>query len=483
MLMTASDLGFVLDEVAEVDETFEQETVETCLPAGEEQMEAELQYKALASEYAEPAEVEAFATEPDEFTYELASESPVPEADDEAQEESDGLWDAFVQHDPTEELPTLDAAPESTGQVEELPAEPEQFTDDAISVPMGNPFESDKFRNERSSYDTVISVSPEAFTAVEPEVPASPEEPFNGTFFNVPFDTNRYTGTIPMPENGLDAPLPGSSTGFETRIAAPVTTTTPCPFCKTDNDAQAIACNGCLAVLTLADLELILANHHADKDLLAQAVVRMEAEKAVRPLSEVELTTLGIGHLNLRNLQEGHAYLLEAAQKNPDNVVLSSQANSLLIRLEEIRQQSAVHEAMVKGKTILVVDDSPTVRKLIAGKLEKSGHEVHCCGDGIEAMSQLSTLRPDLILLDITMPRMDGYQVCKLIRGDVATKDTPVVMISGKDGFFDKVRGRMAGCSGYITKPFGPETLMKAVESYLHPDACSRPSKKQHDLF
>ncbi|MCC6327930.1 MAG: response regulator [Acidobacteria bacterium] len=126
---------------------------------------------------------------------------------------------------------------------------------------------------------------------------------------------------------------------------------------------------------------------------------------------------------------------------------------------------------MVKGKTILVVDDSPTVRKLIAGKLEKSGHEVHCCGDGIEAMSQLSTLRPDLILLDITMPRMDGYQVCKLIRGDVATKDTPVVMISGKDGFFDKVRGRMAGCSGYITKPFGPETLMKAVESYLNPDA------------
>lgn len=126
---------------------------------------------------------------------------------------------------------------------------------------------------------------------------------------------------------------------------------------------------------------------------------------------------------------------------------------------------------MVKGKTILVVDDSPTVRKLIAGKLEKSGHEVVCCGDGIEAMSHLSTLRPDLILLDITMPRMDGYQVCKLIRGDADTKDTPVVMISGKDGFFDKVRGRMAGCSGYITKPFGPETLMKAVESYLNPEA------------
>ena len=66
------------------------------------------------------------------------------------------------------------------------------------------------------------------------------------------------------------------------------------------------------------------------------------------------------------------------------------------------------------------------------------------------------------------MPRMDGYQVCRQIRGHAATADIPVVMIYGKDGFFDKVRGRMAGTTGYITKPFGPETLMKAVEYYLN---------------
>ena len=65
------------------------------------------------------------------------------------------------------------------------------------------------------------------------------------------------------------------------------------------------------------------------------------------------------------------------------------------------------------------------------------------------------------------MPRMDGYQVCKLIRSNEATKDVPVVMISGKDGFFDKVRGKMAGTTNYITKPFGPETLMKAVNEYI----------------
>ncbi|PYT00578.1 MAG: hypothetical protein DMF63_08150 [Acidobacteria bacterium] len=126
---------------------------------------------------------------------------------------------------------------------------------------------------------------------------------------------------------------------------------------------------------------------------------------------------------------------------------------------------------MPKGKSILVVDDSPTVRKLISGKLEKCGHEVICANDGVEAMERLEHFVPDLVLLDITMPRMDGYQVCKQIRSNDATRDVTVVMISGKDGFFDKVRGRMAGTTGYITKPFGPETLMKAVEMYLSGEA------------
>ncbi|MBK6749099.1 MAG: response regulator [Acidobacteria bacterium] len=128
---------------------------------------------------------------------------------------------------------------------------------------------------------------------------------------------------------------------------------------------------------------------------------------------------------------------------------------------------------MPKGKTILVVDDSATVRKLISSKLEKSGHQVICAVDGVEAMATIETIVPDLVLLDIAMPRMDGYQVCKLIRSNEAVKDVPVVMISGKDGFFDKVRGRMAGTTGYITKPFGPETLMKALETYLIPETAA----------
>lgn len=244
-----------------------------------------------------------------------------------------------------------------------------------------------------------------------------------------------------------------------------------CPFCGETNDPQVISCRSCMAVLTLSDIELLLANHSSDKLRLREAVEEMEHQRQGRPLDSHELVTLGLGHLNLRNLQMGYSCLLEASKLDPNNVVLGAQVNSLLIRLEEIKKQEEAYLKMPKGKSILVVDDSPTVRKLIAGKLEKCGHEVMCANDGIEAMERLEHFVPDLILLDITMPRMDGYQVCKQIRSNSATKDVTVVMISGKDGFFDKVRGRMAGTTGYITKPFGPETLMKAVEMYLSGEA------------
>ncbi|HEX9925927.1 MAG TPA: response regulator [Anaerolineae bacterium] len=116
---------------------------------------------------------------------------------------------------------------------------------------------------------------------------------------------------------------------------------------------------------------------------------------------------------------------------------------------------------------ILVVDDSPTICRLVATTLEKRGFEVLTAADGMEALAKLNERLPDLILLDITMPRLDGYQLCKIIKGNAATKDTPVIMLSGKDGFFDKVKGRMAGAVGYITKPFKPHTLLETVNKHL----------------
>ena len=240
-----------------------------------------------------------------------------------------------------------------------------------------------------------------------------------------------------------------------------------CPFCESVNKKEEFVCQSCHAMLTLSDVEMLLAHRGSDQKVLTQAVLKMEAEKGSRQLTVEELTNWGIAEINLRNYRKGFELLQEATRIKPGNVLLNSQVNSLAIRISEIEQQASINDNQPKNKTILVVDDSATVRKLITSKLEKCGHEVICAVDGKDALEKINEVIPDLILLDITMPRMDGYQVCKLIRSNDVTKEVPVVMISGKDGFFDKVRGRMAGTTGYITKPFGPETLMKTVDAYL----------------
>jgi twitching motility two-component system response regulator PilG len=116
---------------------------------------------------------------------------------------------------------------------------------------------------------------------------------------------------------------------------------------------------------------------------------------------------------------------------------------------------------------VLVVDDSPTVCKLVSITLSKRGYQIVSASDGIDALDVISSNKPDLILLDITMPRLDGYKLCKIIRGHDETREIPVIMLSGKDGFFDKARGKFVGCTSYITKPFEPEALIQEVERHL----------------
>lgn len=116
---------------------------------------------------------------------------------------------------------------------------------------------------------------------------------------------------------------------------------------------------------------------------------------------------------------------------------------------------------------VMVVDDSPTVRKLVSLTLERRGYRVISAFDGVAAIKELGSCHPDLILLDINMPRLDGYRLCKLIKKHEATQAIPVVMLSGKDGMFDKLRGRLVGCSDYITKPFEADALTHKVAKYL----------------
>jgi len=117
-------------------------------------------------------------------------------------------------------------------------------------------------------------------------------------------------------------------------------------------------------------------------------------------------------------------------------------------------------------KTVMIVDDSPTIRKILGLTLERAGYKVVPEPDGESAIERLTQVVPDLILLDIAMPKIDGYEVCKRIKQDPRTKAVPVVMLSGKGALFDKVKGHMAGATEYLTKPFETPAVLAVVANY-----------------
>ncbi len=115
---------------------------------------------------------------------------------------------------------------------------------------------------------------------------------------------------------------------------------------------------------------------------------------------------------------------------------------------------------------ILVIDDSNTVRHSAEMFLRQGGHEVFLAEDGFDALSKVNDHQPDLIFCDILMPRLDGYQTCAIIRRNPNFESIPIVMLSSKDGVFDKARGRMVGAQQYLTKPFVKDALLQSVQHF-----------------
>ncbi|MFP8832995.1 response regulator [Hydrogenophaga sp. XSHU_21] len=115
---------------------------------------------------------------------------------------------------------------------------------------------------------------------------------------------------------------------------------------------------------------------------------------------------------------------------------------------------------------VLVVDDSNTIRRSAEIFLKQGGHEVLLADDGFDALAKINDYQPDLIFCDILMPRLDGYQTCAIIKRNARFAGIPVVMLSSKDGVFDKARGRMVGSQEYLTKPFTKDQLLQAVQQF-----------------
>jgi len=133
-------------------------------------------------------------------------------------------------------------------------------------------------------------------------------------------------------------------------------------------------------------------------------------------------------------------------------------------RLLSIAKGTALNQPSVK---IMVVDDSKTIRRSATSLLEKEGYEVITAEDGFDALGKVVTHNPDLVFADVSMPRLDGYQTCALIKNNMEYRDIPVVMLSSKDSIFDKARGRIVGSEHYLTKPFTRRDLVRAVKRHV----------------
>ncbi|SER39473.1 twitching motility two-component system response regulator PilG [Nitrosomonas sp. Nm51] len=118
------------------------------------------------------------------------------------------------------------------------------------------------------------------------------------------------------------------------------------------------------------------------------------------------------------------------------------------------------------GVKVLIVDDSSTIRRSAEIFLNDFGCEIICALDGFDAMAKIVENHPDIIFIDVVMPRLDGYQACQLIKKNPRFQATPVIMLSSKDGLFDKARGRMAGSNEYLTKPFTKEELLQVIQMH-----------------
>jgi twitching motility two-component system response regulator PilG len=134
---------------------------------------------------------------------------------------------------------------------------------------------------------------------------------------------------------------------------------------------------------------------------------------------------------------------------------------------DELQQSENANEQQFSNIKVMVIDDSKTIRRIADNIFKKVGCEVVTAVDGFEALAKITVHKPDIIFVDIMMPRLDGYQTCALIKNNQFFKSTPVIMLSSKDSIFDRARGRIVGSEKYLTKPFSKDDLISAISAHV----------------
>ena len=275
-------------------------------------------------------------------------------------------------------------------------------------------------------------------------------------------NVNVQVPSLPMPND--TAPIKRNT---DTKRLNRVTMTWACPVCDVGDVQDHAVCPSCGSMTTLRPPAAFARHRPTDPEKVSRAIEQLAAV----PESVATYETyrrLGIALLNQQRFSDAMAELQTALKLKPDHQELPRYIYSLRIHAEAEDTRDRELRARSTSKLVMVVDDSATVRKVVVMTLEKAGYRTIQATDGTEALIVVGEQGvPNLFLIDIMMPGMDGYQLCKTLRQSPDTARVPVVMLSGKDGFFNKVRGRMAGASQYLTKPFQPSQLIEAIESHI----------------
>lgn len=252
-----------------------------------------------------------------------------------------------------------------------------------------------------------------------------------------------------------------------------------CPFCWSPLNRSANQCHYCKASLLIAKALSQNMLERVESKFLIDAITRY-TDVVARENNINAVFYLSLANCNLNKAEEALDLLNEASRSNPDNKFLSDQLNIVInhvaTRLTKYENITAAQAKKLKPlpsaaqtskKKILVVEDSPTTRKVIVLTLKQRGYLLLEAQDGLEALSKIDEERPNLVLLDIILPKMDGYRILSIIKKTPDLKDIPVILLTSKDSLMSKVKGRLAGSTAYLTKPFEPKELIETVSKYI----------------
>jgi twitching motility two-component system response regulator PilG len=253
-----------------------------------------------------------------------------------------------------------------------------------------------------------------------------------------------------------------------------------CPFCWSPVKKTAMQCHYCKAHLMIHRRLFETSTRNVKTDILEDAVERY-TKVVKRGRNVICSYYLSLAHLNLEHWEDALNQLYKTVKLQTRKEYFSDQLKLLLKHMasaEVVSEKivfspaenpggSEIYRPLEKRKKILVVEDSSTTRKVISVTLDQHGYETIEARDGLEALSRLNEETPDLILLDIVLPKMDGYKILSIVKCNQEFEKIPVIMLTSKNGFINKVKSRVAGSVAHLTKPFDPADLIKTVKKFI----------------